>query len=269
MNEKTEKIIKIMKEAAKIISAHDRAFISDSEISSKDGAANYVTVYDVQVQNYLIAEYSKLFPKAVFLGEEDSAKSDKNISDSEELFIIDPIDGTTNFIHNVRHSAISVAYAEDGKTEIGCVLNPYTGEIFYAENGNGAYLISGENVHKINVSNRNLKDALVVFGTTPYDRGAANDTFDIVKKLYLECRDVRRLGSAALDLCYIACGRFDFFFETMLSPWDFAAGALIVSEAGGVISDNFGNKLPLTSSSYVAAGNKNTYSDVMKMNILQ
>ena len=200
-------------------------------VSEKPGAANYVTQYDVRVQTALETGLSALFPQAKFFAEEQ----ENDIEDAKRglCFVIDPIDGTTNFIHHMGCSAVSVALFENGVPVYGAVLDPYRDELFYAVKGGGAFL----NGAPIRASRRDLAHALVSFGTSPYDRARLADaSFDRAKRIFLRCADLRRSGSAAIDICCVACGRTDAFFEDILSAWDFAAGGLILSEAGGRLS---------------------------------
>ena len=220
----------LVKEAGKIIlSAHDQG--SDSAISSKEGSANFVTVYDVQVQSFLMQRIKEEIPSATFIAEEKD--NDSSALDAECCFVIDPIDGTTNFIHDYRHSCISLAVFSRGEPMLGVVYDPYLGEYFHAEKGKGAYL--GDK--RLCVSSFDLASAVVAYGTSPYYRSTLGDaTFALARELFDKTSDLRRCGSAALDLAYLAAGRNDAFFEMRLSPWDFAAGALLITEAGGKLT---------------------------------
>lgn len=218
------------------------------QIHDKEGKANFVTSADLAVQEYLVKRLADLIPDAKFIAEE---KENDNTLEGY-TWIIDPIDGTTNFIYDYKHSAISVALMQENEPVIGVIYNPYLDELFSAERGRGAYL----NGERIEVSESSLQDSLVLFGTSPYRIDLVDKTFDTAKNLFLKCRDIRRSGSAALDLCYIACGRSDLFFEYVLSPWDFAAGSLIITEAGGVIGSFEGNTFGYTESIAIVAGNK-------------
>lgn len=232
----------------------DVTFVTDG-ILVKDGDDNFATEYDVATQKRLIRELSAIVPTARFLAEEDSGDDTEGAVSSGAFFVIDPIDGTTNFMHDVKHSAVSVALIEDGETVFGCVYNPYLDECFYAERGKGAFLrVKGE-TRRISVSSRTLPDALAAFGTTPYEKQHAQSTFARVCRLFSRCRDVRREGSAALDMCYVAAGRYDVYFELALSPWDFAASALILTEAGGILTDLNGNVIDVPKKTSVLATN--------------
>jgi len=233
---------------------------SGENITVKPGDANYVTVYDVAVQDFLMQEIQKQLPEACFIAEEQ--ENDTSILSREYCFLIDPIDGTTNFIHDYHHSAISVALFSYGVPVFGAVYDPYLNELFWAERGMGAYL-NGKPIH---TSDRPVSLAMVAFGSSPYYKEELGEkTFGLLQKLFLCCSDIRRCGSAALDLAYLAAGRNDVFFECRLSPWDIAAGALLITEAGGVISDMNGNPIDYTSPTPVIAANAQIYPTVLNM----
>ena len=141
------------------------------------------------------------------------------------------MDGTTNLIHDYRCSAVSIALCENRRPVAGLIWQPYMQEMFYAEAGRGASL-NGKEIH---VSETPFDKALVAFGTAPYHTELAEKSLELALAYLHACADVRRSGSAAIDLAYLACGRHDAFFELNLKPWDYAAGSLIVREAGGVV----------------------------------
>ena len=178
--------------------------------------------------------------------------SSQAFSTSGAFFIVDPIDGTTNFIRDYHASSISVALVVDGAAEFGVVYNPYLDEMFTARRGYGAFC-NGKRLH---VSSEPIENALVVFGTSPYREDLSEKSFKLAYAYFKRAADVRRSGSAALDLCAVAAGRADLFFELSLSPWDYAAGALVVEEAGGVVSDPDGGKLVYDHPCSVVARNK-------------
>ncbi|MBE5761065.1 MAG: inositol monophosphatase [Clostridiales bacterium] len=241
-----DKLIAAAKKAGEIIlSAHD----IENAVDEKSGTANFVTKYDVMVQEYLFDELKKSFPKAKFMGEENGAD---HLYENGLCFIIDPIDGTTNFIMNYRHSAVSIGLAQDGEMIAGVVYNPYMDEVFHAEKGKGAFL----NGQKIEAVERSIAQSVVGYGTSPYYPDKMDATFKLVRDLYELSLDVRRSGSAALDLCYIACSRTGLFFETKLSPWDYAAASLIITEAGGSIGRIEGGDITFDKPCSVLAGNK-------------
>lgn len=250
-----DEIVAVVKKCGDII-----LFASDTErsVSSKEGRANFVTKYDVAVQAYLQEELLKIIPEAVFIGEEGDHGEALG---QGYAFIVDPIDGTTNFIKNYRRSCVSVGLALHGTMEIGVIYNPYSNEMFYARRGRGAFL-NGQPIH---VSGHGLNEGLVCFGTSPYYEELIDQTFDLVKTLHRASLDVRRSGSAALDLCDIASGRCELFFECRLSPWDYAAGSLLVEEAGGHISKMNGELLTLGTGCSVLAGNQLAYEDYFEL----
>ena len=227
-------------------------------LQQKEGNQNYVTQYDIEVENFLIKELSKLLPQASFLAEESPPLTE---DDSDYCFIIDPIDGTTNFIHHVNHSAISVALTYKKEALLGLVYNPYTNEMFTGLLNSGAYL----NQVPINVSQRSFSDSIIAFGTTPYDRNYHKATMDTVYRCLGRSRETRRMGTASLDLVYLACGRFDGFFEYKLQPWDYAAGSLIITEAQGLITTKQGEKIDLFHPCSIVAGNHLVYYELMNI----
>lgn len=228
----------------------------DKEIREKEGTANFVTQYDVALQRYLQEQCAQLLPEAGFLGEE--GPSQKRVL-QRLVFIVDPIDGTTNFIHRYRHSAVSIALAEEGRVLLGAVCNPYTNEIFSAERNKGAR----RNGKPIQVSGRSLSEALVCFGTSPYAPELARSSFALAEELFARAADLRRSGSAALDLCSVAAGQCELSFELTLQPWDFAAASLIVEEAGGKVSRLDGSALDLLAANSVLAANAVCYEEFM------
>lgn len=245
-----KRITDIVKEAGKIIlSAHNQ----ESSITAKEGKKNFVTKYDVAVQDFLFKELQKAFPDAEFIGEE----SENNFSSIGLRFIIDPIDGTTNFMQDYRCSCISVALCKENEIIAGVVYNPYTNELFSAEKGKGAYL----NGDRISVSERPLSDGLALFGTSPYHPENTDETFVLLRKVFDISRDIRRSGSAAYDICMIACGRCEVFFEKGLQPWDIAAGTLIIKEAGGVVKNYEGEDISLSTPNDIVFANPKAYEE--------
>lgn len=248
------KIIQIVKEAGKIIlSAHNQ----ENTITAKEGKKNFVTMYDLAVQEFLFKELGKAFPDADFVGEE----GESNLTSKALRFIIDPIDGTTNFMQDYRCSCISVALCKENEVFAGVVYNPYTNEIFSAEKGNGAYL----NGEKISVSDRPLSDGLALFGTSPYHPENTDETFALLRKVFDLSRDIRRSGSAAYDICMVACGRCEVFFEKSLQPWDIAAGTLILNEAGGTAMNYNGKEIDFSMPNDVIFANPNSYEEFITL----
>lgn len=238
-------IIDIVKKAGDIY----RSAGNDLGVEQKGSNVNLVTKYDKLIQDFLIEELSKAVPSANFLGEEGD--DNKELTDGY-CFIIDPIDGTTNFIKGFQHSAISVGLAKDKELYIGVVYDPDLDNMFYSEKGKGAYL----NGKKISVSNCNLENSLVLFGTCPYEHELAHETFELTEKIFYKAIEVRRGGSAALDICYVASGKADLYYELILRPWDWAGATLILTEAGGVATQVDGNKLNANEIKSYLCGNK-------------
>ena len=240
-----EAICELVRVCGQFIKGADRSHL---RIDSKSGRANFVTEYDKKVQERLRTGLLEIRPDAHFIGEEGSAQE---FSPSGKFFIVDPIDGTTNFIKDYRASCISVGLVVDGTAELGVIYNPYSDEMFSAMRDDGAFC-NGKRLH---VSSEPLENALVIFGTSPYREDLTDRTFNLACAYFKKAVDVRRSGSAALDMCAVAAGRAELFFELSLSPWDYAAGALIVKEAGGLVSDIDGEELAYDRQSSVVARN--------------
>ena len=238
-------IEELVRKCGDIILNADRTNI---DIESKEGSANFVTAYDKDVQEILREGLLAIVPEAGFIGEE--GEQDR-FSKEGKFFIVDPIDGTTNFIKDYHVSCISVALAVNGDMELAVVYNPYLDEMYIAEKGKGAYC----NGKQIQVSNQPLSNGIVLFGTSPYREDLARKTFEMAFGYHKKALDVRRSGSAVWDLCCIAAGRAELFFELILSPWDYAAGLLLVEEAGGRVTTIDGEKVPIGKSSSILAVN--------------
>lgn len=223
-----EQTIEAVKKAASfILSEIGKINTNDIETKSLNSLVTYV---DKQAEIILVEELKKIISDATFLTEENTIEQLKG----EWRWIIDPLDGTTNFIHQVPVFAISVGLQHNDEMVVGVVYELNRNECFYASKGNGAFL----NGAKISVSKTGkLSDCLIATGFPYYDYDLLENYINVFKRLMTSTRGIRRLGSAATDLCYTACGRFDAFFEYSLSPWDVAAGALILQEAGGKIYD--------------------------------
>ncbi len=220
-----DRLIAVVRRAGDMIrDAHD----IEKDTHEKNGAADLVTKYDVAVQAFLQRELLALVPEADFLGEEGEHET----LDKPWVFVVDPIDGTTNFVRHMHHSNIAVALVHEGCVAYGVVYNPFTEEMFAARRGGGAFL----NGRPIHVSDRDMSHAITMCGSTIYDRRFTDRSFSLMRRLYDLGLDFRRFGSAELDVCYVACGRAEVFFECRLSPWDYAAGSLILTEAGGKIT---------------------------------
>jgi myo-inositol-1(or 4)-monophosphatase len=223
-------VCKVCREVGKFILLEQQR-LTQNGIETK-GTNDFVTYVDKASETLLVRELGVLLPGSTFITEENTVKRAEN-SDSM-IWIIDPIDGTTNFIHGIPLFSISVALMMNGKVILGVVHEISRDECFYATEAQGAKL----NGKTIKVSEREkLADSLLVTGF-PYRMGDMLDAWmDLFKHFLKNSHGVRRLGSAAIDLAYVACGRFEAFYEYGLSPWDVAAGAFIVEQAGGKVTD--------------------------------
>ena len=238
-------ICSLVKVCGEVILNADREKMA---IDIKSGVADLVTEYDKKIQVQLEIGLKKILPEAKFIGEEGSSDS---LSDEGYAFIVDPIDGTTNFVKDYHMSAISVALMKGKEAVAGVVYNPYLDETFYAIKGEGAYC----NGKKISVSSQPLDKALVLFGSSPYDKSLFPKTVEVISEYFYKALDIRRSGSAALDLCMVASGRADLFVELQVSPWDFAAGKLLIEEAGGVVTTLDGEPLSFEHKTSILAKN--------------
>lgn len=256
-----EQLIAVIREAGAIMK---RARDIERGVSEKEGDANFVTAYDSAVQKYLFDRLALLYPDAAFIGEEDSADDFDRLG-AGRAFVIDPIDGTTNFIKHFGHSCVSVALCEHGTPVLGAVYNPYTDEMYCAEAGKGAWLVRGGARQPLHVSGQPLSAGLTLVGTSPYYAELHDATFAAMRTLFEHSLDLRRSGSAALDLCLIAAGCAEVFYELRLSPWDFAAGALIIREAGGVVTQMNGAPLTLGGKCSVLAGNPASHGEALRL----
>ena len=236
--------------------------IENLQVSSK-GPGDFVTSADKRTEKILIDELLKAHPDYGIVTEEAGFINKSNI---KNRWIIDPIDGTMNFLNGVPQFAISIGYEENNEIKCGVIFNPIMNEMFVAEKGNGAYL----NNSRIRVSNKkNLKDALIVTGGPKGASKIKDKIFSEYIKVSNNVSNVRKFGSAALDMAYVACGRFDGYWQRELNYWDIAAGIIILKEAGGFI--NFfeeDKELPLKKN--ILATNSNIHdelSNLIKKNI--
>lgn len=236
-----QQIIDIVKEAAGLMQTD--AF----EISEKEGFANIVTSSDVAVQDFLCGRLKELMPDSGFLCEEE----DMWDTSHEYTWIIDPIDGTANYSRGIAQCAICVGMKHNEDMAMGVVYIPMTGEMFYAEQGKGAFL----NGRQIHVSDRPFENSLLCTALPVYHKEYAQMCSDIIVEAFGRCNDIRRFGACAPELCYLAMGRCELYFEYLLSPWDYAAASLIVTEAGGTITATDGSPVKLTQKGGVIAAN--------------
>ena len=241
-----EEIISIVREAGELVlTARD----VPARTHEKTSAADLVTEYDVAVESFLREKLLALLPEAVFFGEEEAGPEHP---EKGWAFIVDPIDGTANFVRGLRQSAVSVGLARDGVVEYGVVYDPYKDEMFSGRRGGGAFC-NGAPIH---VSDKPLSEGIFAMGTALYRPELSLPTMNLTRQLFQRSCDFRRMGAAALDLCAVACGRVELFFEYSLCPWDYAAGSLLVEEAGGAACTLEGEALPVVRRSSVWASNR-------------
>jgi len=235
--------IEIIIEAGEIFK---EGFNKNLEIKHK-GTKDLVTEYDVKVEKFLIEKFSK-FDYSIIAEETLQEKFENSI-------IIDPIDGTTNFAHKLPFSAISVGIYEKRLPKYAIVYNPILDELFYAIKGEGAF----KNGNKISVSKEDDFQRALISTGFPYSSAENEEDLKWVitklKHILPRCQDIRRFGSASLDLCYVAEGKFEGFYEINLKPWDVSAGILIVEEAGGMVSNEYGNSYNMFEDRCIVASN--------------
>ena len=234
-------------QAANTIQSYaQKGFDSETKVVDRK-ELGLVTKADLQAEKTIIELVQSTFPGHSVLSEE----SHPDAAMDEHLWIVDPLDGTNNFAHGIPHYSVSIAYCQNGVVQAGVVVNPATGEMFWAEKGGGAWL--GEK--RIHVGQeQDLNQSILATGFY-YDRGQMmKETLATIDQFFEQnIRGIRRFGSAALDLCFVASGRFTGYFEYTLFPWDFAAGMLIVEEAGGTITDCTGQPVRLMRTDMLAS----------------
>ena len=234
------------------------ADLSSAGIKTKQTGDQYqgiVTQADVDAERAIVAEIKKTFPDHEFLGEEEHSAS----ANAEHLWVIDPLDGTNNFAHGIPHFAVSVAYYRDGKPQCGVIIDPSRNDTFTAELGNGAYWTKPDRTTTRAQVNQHdsLHETMIAVGFY-YDRGPMMQaTLAATEELFQQnIHGIRRFGTAALDLVQVGLGRFGGYFEYKLSPWDFAAARLFVTEAGGTVTTCSGDPLELKVSTILATNSR-------------
>lgn len=233
--------------SAKILLQH----FGNTEIRQKS-TQNLVTQADVESEEAIVEIIADHFPDHHIMREEGKSTGQAN---SDHLWIIDPLDATNNFAHGIPHFSISIAYAESGEVRAGVIYDPTRDEMFTVMAGHGARL----NGSRIQCSEHATLDTSIVATGFYYDRGEImSRTLESIKQLFEQhnIRGLRRMGSAAIDLAWVACGRFQAFFEYQLSPWDYATGLLLIREAGGHCADRDGSRLELDGGSVIASNAK-------------
>lgn len=236
-------IIPIIKKAGSILCNH----FSQKRIVYEKGLSNYVTDLDYAIENVVVGKIKTLFPNDIVTTEEHILKTN-----TKDYWILDPIDGTTNLLHQYNSVAISLAHVINNESIFGVVYNPLRNELFYAEKNKGAFLETDKNLRKISVTKKkSLSTGLIGFGF-PYDKSKVSELLSILNPIITKCDDLKRLGPASLDICYVAAGYLDAYLELDLESWDYAAGRIILSEAKGMIT-NFENTLPVSKSNILAS----------------
>lgn len=219
----------------------------DFIVEEKDGCENLVTSSDIAVQEFLIRELSALLPGCGFICEEEGV----NDPDKDYVWVIDPIDGTANYARGTENCAISVGLRHQGGIILGVVYSPGRGEMYSAEKGCGAFC----NDKPIHTSSRPFHKGLLFTALSTYRKEFAQVCADILVDTFHQCNDMRRYGSAAVELCLLASGESELYFEIRLQPWDYAAGICILREAGGCISSLHGRELRFDGPDLVCAAN--------------
>lgn len=236
----------------------DRFFVSKDRQVMEKGTHDYVTQTDLAVSEFLTGRLLEILPGSQVMSEEDS---DHNLPENCDVWIIDPIDGTTNFIYSLPMYCVSIGLLRDGEPILGVVYNPVIGQMFSALKGHGAYL----NGEAITVrSDDKIENTLILAETNPYNDRTKSRTMDVIKSLFVKCIDYRVTGSAALDICYIACGYGGAFVCESLNPWDMAAGCAILSEAGGKFTNWQGKDVSFANVGTLIASNGKLHSEVLE-----
>jgi len=249
-------MIKAARKAARGLK-RDFGEVEHLQVSLK-GPANFVTAADRKAEEVLREELLAARPGYSFLGEESGRTEG---ADKTHTWLVDPLDGTTNFLHSIPQFAISIALARDGVIVAGLIYNPVNDEMFTAERGKGAFL----NDRRLRVAARkNLNEAVVACGLPHYGRGNLGVFHAEFGAVQEKVAGLRRFGAAALDLAFIAAGRFDGYWERNLSPWDMAAGILMVREAGGFITDLDGGEAMFTAG-HIIAGNETIHRELLRI----
>ena len=242
-------LINVMAGAAKKAARgllRDFGEVEQLQVSLK-GPSDFVSAADRRAEEVIRAELTKARPNFGFLMEEQGAHAG---SDTSNRWLVDPLDGTTNFLHGIPQFAISIALERDGKPFAGVIYDPIKDEMFWAEQGQGAYV----NAKRVRVGNRRkLADAVVVTGIPHRGRAGREGYLPQLAAMMERTSGIRRFGSAALDLAWVAAGRFDGYWERGLKSWDLAAGVVIVQEAGGIVTEVRGGDAMLQSGSILAA----------------
>ncbi|MBR1853621.1 MAG: inositol monophosphatase [Lachnospiraceae bacterium] len=223
MSELTVQIAEIVRGASRLMTDKDLK----EKVEQKGNNSNYVTEADKAVQDFLAERLPALLSESEMLGEEGEHRK----LHAENVWVVDPIDGTSNFIRDIGFSGISVGLVRNGKPYAGVIYNPYRDELYRAEMGKGAFL----NDRPIRVSDRDFGHSHLCSAMCLYDKRYAEACFNVIRRVYMQSDDLRRMGTACLELAMLAAGRVELYFEMRLFPWDAAAAFPIIREAGGIV----------------------------------
>lgn len=236
-----------------------KSLIKNREMAAhvqEKGLADYVTQVDIAVQDFLKKALFDIAPDIQFLGEETGLQE----MEADSFWILDPVDGTTNLMHDYQHSVVSLALCRQREIVMGIIYDPFREEVFWAVKGQGSFL----NGAPIQVSEaRQLSDTIIGLGTAK--RELADENFARFRRVFGQSQDVRRIGSAALELAYTACGRQGGYFEAYLNPWDYAAGMLLVQGAGGMVTDFAGKPLDPGKGSSIVGTNGAVHGELLQL----
>ena len=245
-----DKVIEIVKSTKKIVTDENLR----GQIEMK-GEADFVTGVDLSISNYIKEKVLEIDDQIGFMSEEET-----NGVLPENRWILDPIDGTTNLVFDYRLSSVSLALLKNNEIVFGVVYNPFNDDLFTAIKGKGAFL----NGKPLFCVDREPKDSLIEFGAGSTRKGEAKGNFKIAESVFEDCLDIRRICSTALSISYIAAGRINGYFEKVLKPWDYAAASLILTEAGGKITDWNAEELQFDAPSGIICGTPKVYSYLLE-----
>jgi myo-inositol-1(or 4)-monophosphatase len=235
----------------------DLGEVENLQVSLK-GPANFVTMADRRAEEMLHSDLTKARPGYGFIGEEGGAREG---DDKSHTWIVDPLDGTTNFLHGIPQFAISIGLQREGTMIAGLIYNPANDDLYIAERGKGAFL----NDQRLRVAGRrNLGDCVIACGLPHIGRGDHNLSRNEMTEIQNKVAGLRRFGAASLDMAFVASGRLDGYWERNLSPWDMAAGQIIVREAGGIVSGIEGDDDPLKTGNLIC-GNEFVHAELVKI----
>lgn len=244
----------------KIVRDTDSIFFNDEFRAdvTKKGDSDFVTKADLAISDFVKGRLKEEFPEIGFISEEE----DFHFSEGKDYWILDPIDGTSNFMYNCGFSCVSLGYYSKGDFAAGIIYNPYNKEMFWAEKGKGAFL-NDTPIH-CNAT-ESLSDCLGVMIYNAYYKDEIDIAMSQARKMFSACLDLRTIGSAALELAYLACGRVDVFLGRYLKPWDYAAAAVIIREAGGKITTMNGELDASVYKNHIVAGNSVVFDSFTKL----